>query len=98
MMVGGIVLVSLAPIALITSLSANVQKSNCEIGEAYLDGFGNCDDYDATIYGGVIAAAAFAAVGIPLIIVGSRREPVETATVTPWATAHGGGLELRVDL
>ena len=98
MMVGGIVLVSLAPIALIASLSANVQKQNCEIGDAFLDGFGNCDDYDPTIYGGVIAAAAFAAVGIPLIVIGSRREPGETATVTPWATAHGGGLELRVDL
>jgi hypothetical protein len=98
MMVGGIVLVSLAPIALITSLTANIQKSNCELGEAYLDGFGNCDQYDATIYGGLIAAGAFTAIGIPLIIIGARREPAQTATVTPWATPHGGGLGLRVDL
>jgi len=45
-----------------------------------------------------LSAGALTAVGVPFIIIGSRREPVPVATVTPWATPHGGGLGLRVDL
>ena len=96
MMVGGIVMVSFAPIALITSAIANVEKSGCEDG--IYGPIKDCDKYDPTIYGGLIAAGALVAVGIPLIVIGANREPVSTAIVTPWATLHGGGLGLRVDL
>jgi hypothetical protein len=96
MMVGGIVMVSFAPIALITSAIANVEKHGCEDG--IYGPIRDCDQYNPTIYGGLIAAGALVAIGIPLIVIGAKRDPVGTATVTPWATPHGGGLGLRIDL
>jgi len=98
MMVGGIVMVSLAPIALLTSLVANMEKSSCEMSIIYGSNVGNCDRYDPTIIGGLVAAGGLTAIGVPLIVIGSRREPAAVASVTPWATPHGGGLGLRVDL
>jgi hypothetical protein len=98
MMVGGIVMVSFAPIALLTSLVANMEKSSCEMSSVYGPSLGDCDRYDPTIIGGLVAAGALTAIGIPLIVIGARREPAAVASVTPWTTPHGGGLGLRVDL
>lgn len=103
MMAGGIVLTSFVPIALLVSLVANAEQTNCELYEygngSVLDGYyHDCDDYDATIYGGLVAAVALAGVGIPLIVIGGKKVPVPTASVRPWATAHSGGIGLRLDL
>jgi hypothetical protein len=85
-------------------LVANAQQSSCEAGY-YFSSSGatsgpgiNCDRYDATIYGGLLSAAVLAGVGIPLIVIGGKKEPVGTAQLAPWATPHGGGLKLRFDL
>jgi hypothetical protein len=104
MMVGGIVMVSLAPLALIVAAAAAGQKSTCELADGIYTGSGyvsgtQCDDrYDPTIYGGLISAVVLAGVGIPLIVIGSRREPIRAAVVQPWATPEGGGLRLRLAL
>ena len=104
MMAGGIVMVSFVPVALLASLVANAQQSTCEVGNYYsYDGSRsgpgvNCERYDATIYGGLIGAAVLAGVGIPLIVIGGKKEPVGTAQLTPWATPRGAGLGLRIDL
>lgn len=107
MMVGGIVMVSFVPIALLVSLVANAEQSSCESGGFYYSSSSdfssytdtnNCDKYDKTIYGGALAALALAGVGIPLIAIGAKREPVATARVTPWATPQAAGLKLRLDL
>lgn len=104
MMAGGIVMVSFVPVALLAALVANSQQSSCENGYYYsLDGGAsgrgvNCDRYDATIYGGLLSAAVLAGVGIPLIVIGGKKEPVGTAQLAPWATPHGAGLGLRFNL
>jgi hypothetical protein len=104
MMAGGIVMVSLTPIALLVSLVANTQQNACETGGIYYGGSGtfydddtNCDRYDASIYGGAISALVFVGVGIPLIVIGGKREPA-VARVSPWASPQAAGLKLNVDL
>ncbi len=105
MMAGGIVMVSLTPIALLVSLVANTQQNACETGGLYYGGGSgtyydddtNCDRYDASIYGGAISALVLVGVGIPLIVIGGKREPA-VARVSPWASPQAAGLKLNVDL
>jgi len=103
MMAGGIVMLALVPIALLVALNANADKGACNgYGAFSVSGVPtrgtDCGRYDATIYGGLILAAGLTAGGIPLYAIGSKKEPVGTALISPWATPNGGGLALRVDL
>jgi len=103
MMAGGIVMVSFVPIALLAAWVADIEQGQCE-GNYYDFGTGqrtqgvNCDRFDPTIYGGLISAAVLLGVGVPLIIVGGKKEPLGTAQITPWASPHAGGLALRLKL
>lgn len=99
MMAGGIVMVSFVPIALLVAMVANLEQSACE-GGTYFSGSGstNCGRFDATIYGGLITSAVLLGAGIPMIVIGGKKEPVGTARLTPWASPHGAGLGLRLDL
>lgn len=104
MMAGGIVMVSFVPVALLAAMVANLEQSACE-GGTYFGADGtlssagtNCSRFDATIYGGLVGAAVLLGVGIPLIVVGAKREPVASAQIAPWATPHGAGLRLRIQL
>jgi hypothetical protein len=96
MMVGGIVMLSLAPIALLTSGIARISKGICDVG----DSRGCDDDYDPTIYGALLTGVVLIGVGVPLIVIGAKKEPVEatTATISPWATPDAAGVGLRIDL
>jgi hypothetical protein len=103
MMVGGIVMTSFVPIALLAALVANAEQTNCEssnyFGGGTLNPGTNCEKYDATIYGGLGAAVLLAGVGIPMIVIGGKKEPAHrAATLTPWATPQAAGLGLRLDL
>jgi hypothetical protein len=104
MMVGGIVMTSLAPFALIVSLVADLEQNSCEggfFGEPTLDSNGryrDCSSYDRAIYGGLLVGGGLLAAGIPMIVIGAKKEPVATATVRGWIGNGGGGLGLRVDL
>jgi hypothetical protein len=102
MMAGGIVMVSFTPIALLAAWVASIEQDQCEgdyfgYNSTELRGV-NCDRYDPTIYGGLISAAVLAGVGIPLIIIGGKKEPVTSAKVTPWATPQAGGVSVRFEL
>lgn len=106
MMVGGIIMVSFSPIALIAAGVANAQQTTCEAGGYYLgsNGIGtydysDCSAYDKTIYGGLILGLGLLGAGIPLIVIGGKRVPAEpTATLTPWATQNAAGLGLRLEM
>ena len=105
MMAGGIVMVSFVPIALIAAWVADIEQNQCEAGyynfsssTGQLTQGTNCGRFDPTIYGGLISAAVLAGVGIPLIIIGGKREPVASARVTPWATPQAAGLSLQLHL
>ncbi len=98
MMVGGIVMVSLAPVALVVAGVARLGKGICDID----DERGCDDDYDPTIYGSLLTGVVLLGVGIPLLVVGAKKEPVEEdvarATITPWLTSNAAGVGLRVDM
>jgi hypothetical protein len=111
MMAGGIVMTSLSPVALLVAAFGSLGKSLCEVdnGDAAYNGssasvsyrYKDCSSYDTTIYGGLISAVVLVGVGVPLIVIGAKKEPVDpgaTATLQPWAAPSTAGLSLRVDL
>jgi hypothetical protein len=98
MMVGGIVMVSVAPLALIASGLAALGKSVCNIDNGYER---DCNDADGFIYGSLLTGVALVGVGIPLIVIGAAKEPVEpgaTARIAPWATPHAAGIGLQLEM
>lgn len=102
MMVGGIVMVAIAPIALFVSAGAAVSGSFCRGSyDRSIDGsyYDDCDN-DGLIYGSLFVGAALLGAGIPMIIVGAKKEPAKlpAATVAPWATSTAAGLGLRLAL
>jgi hypothetical protein len=98
MMAGGIVMVSFVPIALLAAMVANLEQTVCEGGVYGGSNNTDCDRFDKTIYIGLFGGAALLGAGIPMIVIGGKREPVGTARLAPWASPHGAGLGLRVDL
>jgi hypothetical protein len=102
MMVGGIVMTSLAPIAMFAAMIASLQKSSCQ-----LDDYGgstsyhsDCSAYDPTIYGSLVGMTVLLGVGIPMIVIGAKREPTPAAaaTLSPWVSPSTAGLSLRLKL
>ena len=58
-------------------------------------------NYDGVIYGSLLSAVVLVAVGVPLIVIGAKKEPADpdaTATITPWATQTSAGLGLRFSM
>ena len=104
MMVTGIVMVSFVPVALLAAWVADLEQTSCERGGYYsittdtVSRGTNCGRFDATIYGGLISAGVLMGVGVPMIIIGGKKEPLATARLSPWATPRAGGLSLRLDL
>jgi len=87
-MVGGIVLVSLSAIPMTVGLLA----ATC--GDS---GSQNCDA-SSYFLGGMAITGVLVGVGIPLILIGAKREGAPTASVAPWATPHSAGLALHLQL
>ena len=85
MMVGGIVLASLAPIVLYVGILNNECSSSRS----------SCSNQNLAV---VVTTLALLGVGIPLIVVGARRVPVTRVSVGPWLAPRQGGLHLRLDL
>jgi hypothetical protein len=91
MMVGGIIVTGLAiplEIATIGAIMCNDRDSSSTR---------SCDG-SSYVMGGLMAAGALLAVGIPLISVGGKRDAAPSARLTPWATPQSAGLRLRLDL
>jgi hypothetical protein len=111
-MATGIVLVSVAPIALLGALAASNAQEKCdEELQAQYPGHilpsseryraERCDDYSPAVYVLGIGGAVLAVAGIPLIIYGAPRVPDQKAArvqVLPWASANSGGVRLRWSL
>jgi len=106
MMAGGIVMVSLSPVALLVALGASVSQSLCKTTNDYSYDSSTGTTYnprtdcnnDGLIYGSLLTAAALVGVGVPLIVIGAKKEPEGTAVIAPWATPTAAGLGLRVNL
>jgi len=106
MMVGGIVITSLTPIAMIAAMVGAVEKTECQSrvvdygsGDSTSYRTSSCSKYDTTIYGSLLLMTAMLGVGIPMIVVGAKREPARpAAVVTPWVSPSTAGLALRLNL
>lgn len=93
MMVTGIILTSTSPIGLLIFYGGVLR---CSGG---LDDV-PCNSSDQKL-AGLLLAGALAGVGIPLWIIGGRRDPVPgtpQARISPWLTPRAGGLSLQLDL
>ena len=110
MMAAGIVLTSLTPVALLFTLMAAGSKASCGRNnddatayqeEAGYDAIGHrdCSVYDPALYGSLVSATVLLGVGIPMIVIGAKREPARpAAAVTPWVAPSTAGLALRLTL
>jgi hypothetical protein len=100
MMAGGIVMVSLAPVALIVAGFAGLGKALCGVDD--YDSSRTCSGYDPVIYGSLAGAFVLVGAGVPLLVIGAKKEPVDdsdaTATISPWATPTSGGLSIRLQM
>jgi len=100
MMVGGIVMTSLAPVAVAVASFAWLGEEFCNVDGDPAEPQQRCD-YDSVIYGSLLTAAALVGAGVPLIVIGAKKEPEApeaTATITPWATRTAVGVGLRVSM
>jgi hypothetical protein len=111
LMIAGIVMVSTGPIALLGALAARNSQETCDTrlasdypshvlptSEHYrLD---QCNAYSVPIYLLGIGGAVLTAVGIPLVIYGTKtvKKPQAAFEVQPWATPASGGFDLRLTL
>lgn len=113
LMITGIVMLSVTPVALLGALAARNAQVDCdrELQEQYPGHIlpeseryraERCDNYSASIYVLGIGGAVLGAVGIPLIFYGGAKvdNPKAHAAVqlTPWATPQAGGVRLRLAL
>jgi hypothetical protein len=98
MMAGGIVMVSLAPVALLVAGLSGLGKALCRVDD--YDSERTCSGYDPVIYSSLAGAFVLVGVGVPLLVIGAKKEPVDasaaSAIIAPWATPTSGGLSLRL--
>jgi hypothetical protein len=112
-MIGGILMASVGPVALLGALVAKNSQDNCDqrLQQDYPDNVlptsekyrvDNCNAYSLPIYIFGIGGAVLIAAGVPLIIYGAKSVPAPPKSgslhVLPWAGRDSGGLRLRLDL
>jgi hypothetical protein len=112
-MIGGIVMVSVGPIALLGALAAKNAQEQCDsnLERDYPDQrlptseryrADECNNYSVPLYLFGIGGAVLTAAGIPLIIYGAKNvpnaPPRASLSVLPWAGPTSSGLRLRLDL
>lgn len=91
MMAAGIVMVAAAPIVFVSAIMSNA----C----AYDPGPSSSCGNGTTAVVLTIVGLGLLGGGIPLIIMGAKKEPVTaTATLSPWVSPDGAGAALRMDL
>lgn len=96
MMVGGIVMVSLSPVAFLLAAAGAIGQSFCNIDASDSS---SCHENDTLIVGSLITGIGLVGGGIPLIVIGAHKEPAEPeARIQPWATRSAAGLALQLDL
>lgn len=112
-MIAGIAMVSVGPIALLGALAAKNGQERCDdsLARDYPDHrlppseryrVDQCNEYSAPLYVFGIGGLVMTVAGIPLIVYGAKRVPLNPPSaslrVQPWASPGSGGLRLRLDL
>jgi len=112
MMVSGIILVAVAPLALLGAVMAGMDYSGCRYGldkrlrdgtlpVATRDEVERCEERETAAWLLGVGGALLIAGGIPMIIIGGKRAPATQSTraaLAPWASRSAVGLRLRLDL
>ena len=105
MMAAGIVMVSVSPIPLMAGLIYSIEglacRSNSDVYDYENQYRRDCSGYGTAATGLTLGALALIGVGVPLIVIGGKREPVKEpwqAEVAPYATPEGAGFRLRLQL
>jgi hypothetical protein len=93
MLVGGVVLTSLAPIVFFWG----VANTTCTQHDSDLSG-GGCNDNDDRMLAVGLTSLVLLGVGIPLIVVGGKRTPATRVSLGPWVSPRQAGLQLRLDM
>lgn len=99
LMVTGIVFTATGAFSGLVALSLIINRMKCnDPNEALVYDKSTCDTLADLTLATAIGFVAFAGVGVPMIIIGAGRVPNQQATrrlmLTPWASAHSGGLSL----
>ena len=112
-MIAGIAMVSVGPIALLGALAAKNGQERCDdnLERDYPDHrlppseryrVNECNDYSLPLYLFGIGGLVLTAAGIPLIVYGAKKLPVNPPSASlhlqPWASPGSGGLRLRLDM
>lgn len=110
-MILGIVMASIGPLALLGSLAASNSQDNCDeqLEEDYPDHIvptsqqyrlDRCDGYSVPLYVLGIGGGVLIGAGIPMIIYGAKTMPAKKVALelSPWASPQSGGLKLRLTL
>ena len=94
MFAGGIVMVSIGALALGVAVISS-GTSRCDTDSSF--GGQSCDR--SPNYTAFLISAGLLGAGIPMIIIGGKRVPVEPQTgLSPWVSPQGGGLRLQLTL
>ncbi|HEY3496048.1 MAG TPA: hypothetical protein VGK73_15225 [Polyangiaceae bacterium] len=104
LMATGIVMISLGAVALLGAMGTTIASSVCKADADYDPRTGdylyrhNCDAYEPVMIGLTVGGIGLLGAGIPLAVIGGKREPVNAASaaVAPWVTPAGAGAKLAV--
>ncbi len=98
-MAGGIVMTALGPIALLISGTTALTSSFCSIDDEWSSSYSRDCNNDTLVYGSLLTGVVLIGVGIPLIVIGAKKEPErQQVVVAPWATPTAGGVGVRFAL
>jgi hypothetical protein len=103
-MATGIVMISLGSVALLGAMGTAIAASVCKADAEYDERTGdfiyrhNCSAFDPVILGLSLGGVGLLGAGIPLAIIGGRREPVSpgAAAIRPWVSTTGMGARLHL--
>lgn len=101
MMTAGILMTALAGGALLVAGGAFLDAAFCSSGALFGKARSKSCNNDGVIYGSLLTAGGLVAAGVPLIVIGARREPAKleaTAAFTPWAMPTSVGVGLRISM
>jgi hypothetical protein len=90
------VLTSLGTASLATALGLTIAQVSCDDDEERA----RCRAFDTAALATLLAGFGATSVGIPLIVYGAKKVPLEPprATLAPWLTPHAAGLRLSLRL
>ncbi len=93
LLAGGIVIVTVGVAGMFYGLSG----SSCsELVNS--QGYGNCRAAESARTTFMLVGIGLIVGGVPLIVIGSRREPVPVVSLTPWVSHQHGGLRVQLHL